>query len=510
MLFAPGTYLLGISRSETASGTTLRSDRYRVQIDAGTDLPPPGDPEPNDDPQSAGQVAGAFALSGDREGSDDYVAWTLNDRDAALGWELRAQSAVGEKFSFQLLDETGLTLASTEPAADGRATLYDLGLQPGTYVVRVSSASDSRLYTLEAASTGDKPAQDVEPNNAPEQAGTLDPAHPVIKGRLAGNGDQDVYRLTVDSELASTQLDLKLIWRSGRARQLCLLSETGETLQCKQGTRGVILANMLLPAGTYAVTVSGEPALDDPYLLRLDRTVAPEPGFEREPNDAVTQATEMQPGQDMRGRFDGDERDHFVLHVTGEPQLWQLEAQGSSISKLALYDAQGNELMAGEIAPDGTAARLSDLFLIPGDHILGIAGLDGEYQLRITPAGPPDPNAEREPNNDSARATLLPLGEVRTGRLVESTDVDRYRFTLAAPEHVLIRVEPPPDGAVTPELLWGSDTMGTPSSVQPGLPYTYDAYLPPGDYQLVLRADQASEGAYRVSVERQDPFTPGR
>ena len=73
-----------------------------------------------------------------------------------------------------------------------------------------------------------------------------------------------------------------------------------------------------------------------------------------------------------------------------------------------------------------------------------------------------------------------------TGRLPQATDVDVYRFSLQATDHVLMHLDPPPDGGVAFQLLTGDTPIATESGPATGAPIVYDAMLPPGDYQLWL------------------------
>ena len=77
------------------------------------------------------------------------------------------------------------------------------------------------------------------------------------------------------------------------------------------------------------------------------------------------------------------------------------------------------------------------------------------YTLTLTPRGHRY-GAEREPNNDSTRARPILLDQQITGRLPGWSDVDVYRFSLTAVEHVRLGLAPPPDGAIVASLVLGS------------------------------------------------------
>ena len=165
------------------------------------------------------------------------------------------------------------------------------------------------------------------------------------------------------------------------------------------------------------------------------------------------------------------------------------------------------DLADAQVSSDGTSATLPDMYLIPGAHWFRVDGDTGDYSLHITALGPPDPNAEREPNSDSLHAEPLALGVTRTGRLPIMNDADVFRFSLSAAEHVRIHLDPPADGAVGLRLYNsdGTDIAGT-RSADVGVPYTYEARLLPGDYEAWLRPSVASDKPYRLRIDREDPF----
>ena len=140
-------------------------------------------------------------------------------------------------------------------------------------------------------------------------------------------------------------------------------------------------------------------------------------------------------------------------------------SSGRSMSRAAPSDllswvqADGLALATGTVSADRSSAAITDMYLEPGEHWFRIAGSGGEYTLHLTPLGPPDPAAEREPNDDEAHAEVLLVGAERNGRLPLAGDADIYRFSLAAAEHIRIGVEPPPDGAAAFRLSNGSTTL---------------------------------------------------
>ena len=120
--------------------------------------------------------------------------------------------------------------------------------------------------------------------------------------------------------------------------------------------------------------------------------------------------------------------------------------------------------------------------------------------------GPPDLSSEREPNDIDAQAQRLDFGVVRTGRLSDSTDRDIYRFSLFAPDHIRLKVEPAAGDQIGVESEWGYPSPKRPQGSTSSEPYFYDALLDPGDYMVRLRSERRSSSPYRIEMTCADPF----
>ena len=508
VLLPPGVYLIGVGSSGPAP--------YRLDIQRGTPLPENLDQEPNDTAETAASVAAAFAVSGDQDGTEDHFAWSLDDTAAARRWRLSLQGAVSNSSLLRLVAADGTDRYSGWTGADGRLVLDDVGLPPGIYQIVVSgSAPGTSAYVLEVTPTDARSAgAEDEPNDTDETAFPIVPTADATEltgrlGTLSAQADLDTYRLVVDETLAGRQLDLKLFWDAGPRRRLCLRDAAGTELRCTDGEHGIAFNDLVLAAGNYTIVVSGDPAPDFPYLLRLDVSLAAVTSYEAEPNDTFAtagplDATASEPA--IAGRLSRQDVDHFRATVQGEPQLWRVIAEGTGISRLTYLDASGQQIVWIDPDPATGQAELEDLYLLPGDQWFSVSGEDGGYTLRLVPLGPPDPSFEREPNDSLDRSQQLRLGETRMGRLSSPRDVDIYRFTLLSEDHVSLAITPPLDGFIGATITWGATSIASPTSIAAGEPIIYDALLPLGTYTVTLGTRQASDQPYTIAVERRDPF----
>src|SRR5690606_16663966 len=161
-------------------------------------------------------------------------------------------------------------------------------------------------WVLSATAAGTRAAgEEDEPNDTPSVGMPLvvEDGSAVVSGRLAKRGpadqlDRDAYRITVDDGLAGRFIDIRLLWQGEVERTLCLLDAAAQELKCERGTGGVALHDFVLAEGEYVIDVSGVPAPDVPYVLRVEASGEAVPRFETEPNDAAAAASPLVPDGD--------------------------------------------------------------------------------------------------------------------------------------------------------------------------------------------------------------------
>jgi hypothetical protein len=506
LLLPAGRYIVGISRSGLTDGSEPLETGYQYSVERADPLPPSGDAEPNDTPETASPVSGAFDISGDAATTSDYLGWTVDGTPEGTAWTLALAGTLGRGLGLSLLGPDGSELASVLQDAWGQVVFPDLRLEAGRYVIEVSGATaDAASYRLSATSGPAGP--DAEPNDRTENAVVMDPATPLARGRLYPAGDRDQFRLTIPADAAPTLRDIKVLGPDDLRRQVCITTPDGQSLQCREAIGGVALRSLVLAPGDYVVTVSGDPDPDRPYVLRIDATATAVPDYETEPNDTPDLATPFDPSIEMRGLGSPDDTDMFRLTTSGDAQLWQVQLTGTGVDRLAWIRADGTVLGEGYVDPDHVTGTLTDLYLVPGEHWFRASG-GGDYRISVTPLGPPDPNAEREPNDTAAFAQPYRLGRTEVvGRLPSPVDQDVYRFSLAATERVTLLVEPPADGAATMRLETGGQTLALRRDGGPGTPTRMEVLLEPGDYEVWLYPGTPSSDRYRFSLERGDPFS---
>lgn len=531
LLLLPGVYYLGVSG---AGGTGA----YQIAIAAADALPPATDApatqaEPAPLPASSN---GLITLGADLLNSDDYFAWPLNAADAAQRWRLTAQLPLGEDGYLYLYDSNGNQLTYRQVGARGVIDLPALGLAAGDYRIGVTAGRDHATpYVLTIQPDGVRsPTQEEEPNDAYQSAWPFDPTLPIQGAFPADHYDIDFYKVTVDDAFAAGQWQLTATPSVPADYELCLLDSAATQIQCRTGDGGEnlpTLADLALTPGEYYVTVRNKLSTAATYMLAFEEISTGAPQGESEPNDDIAHATALGEAVVIEGRFAGAEDDYYRFPITGTLQLWRVQVNGAGLDHLAVVEIDGNEV-ARATASGSDRLRVDDLYLLPGDHFVRLRGTDGAYTLRVLPLGPPvervtmppfddgqfdaseivaDESAasaaqvgitEREPNNSDDRAERLRFDTPRSGRLSTVDDADRYRFSLAGPEHVRLTVVQPFAGLLNVGLTDRFDNAGR----EDGSRLIYETLLGPGDYTIDINAAQPSDDIYYLLLERLNPL----
>ena len=500
-----GRYTLGIARGNPADGSDAPEGEYKVIIEREQELPPNGDVEPNDDPASATPVAASFALTGAIEGDPDVYRWTLTDADASGRWQVDLGSVQGDTVELTLQAADGTVLTETRTQSDGQGHLHDLQLAAGSYDLLLRTSSAEPLGYLLSAAPSASTAWDPEPNDEPGQALPIAIGGSAV-GRLAGPLDTDQYRFTIPPEAQGHQFDVGIDVTTDGDRKVCLVRLSDEDTACLGGPGDISLSNRLLVPGDYRITIEGDEDLASGYQLAVTDVGPAVADREVEPNDRPDLASPFDPTLGVHGRSANDDIDYYRIPISGDTQVWRLDAQGSKIVSLQWVQPDLTIRGTAEISADGTTASLWDMALVPGDHWIAIETGGEDYSLTLTPLGARAEGSEREPNNDAANAEPIDLDHPRTGRLPDPADTDVYRFSLGTPEHITLRLDPPSDAAIRIGLSSGTQDLARMRDPIAGVPFEHTLELYPGDYEVTLQSDSGSTQPYTLEVQREDPF----
>ena len=563
LIFEPGEYLVAMVRAgggPKKPGLLQTTDLSKVGTTGEEGVAAAGPEDANAPPQeqyrlniTKGKKLGARSLAKNTQDkpeklrtgqsysfyTEQPVTWTnlqISDKDITQRWEISGRTAVGRKFTAILKDASGKKLAQANTDKSGSFSLPDLGLEKGVYTIELKGSDANAIRTLSILATGQRVEGDeAEPNDRWELANRVDLTKSV-HGRAAKDNDYDYFRFSLSDEQEGHTRTIKLDGAEGIKYELCLLDDSKEIMQCRESKSSIALVDLSLNADDYGLYVARSKK-DSEYTLIMEQGDPHKAIQETEPNDKFAFAGAMNAKRIVKGRFAGKDTDYYRFTVSGDPQLWRIQAVGDGISRISLVDAKGSNISQLDVAAGQRRARLSNLFLLPGVHHVMVKGKDGAYLLRVLPIGPANisistekalietvggriqaqsadnldipilnPSLEFEPNDDISRAQNLRFGQTRSGLLENKSAEDYYRFQLTNDDNIRLSIEPPADGQIL-VYLSGKNIPTQRIAGDIGQPAVIEGLFPPGDYSVQLRAQTPSDAEYKLKLARLPRFS---
>ncbi|NKI35198.1 VWA domain-containing protein [Wenzhouxiangella sp. XN79A] len=501
LLLPAGVYVLGVSHSGGQGAYTVElvendSSGVRVLDDGNSE----------DNPQRISPNGRQVVYS---QGGA-WFEFDLDADEAAIPYDLEYQSALGIPSTAELIGPDGASLLVLDTDGGEPIRRPGLMLAEGVYRIRTEQKTAGvQWLALPRGAPDVTDGMEREPNDTTPM--TV-PFGETLRGRF-DESDTDWLRFTIDEAAAGRRWNLEVEGGPESGIEICLQRPALNGLQdCRRGSDGETrMYSLGFSPGEYRIRLSDRGPAGADWQLSWTELGPIRPGEEIEPNNDLRQASPLHDRGFGRGRFEGGrETDHWRFNVTGEPQLWRVQVQGDDLFELDLKTT-GGETISSERGGGQSRIRLENQFLLPGEYIIAASGTESDYTLRVQPLGPPPPGMEIEPNDSLADARRMRFGQEYFGLLAEDGDTDFYRFELLGHEQVRLTLTPPADGEVRTRIVMGDDAW-TVSELQragePGRVETWQAFLPPGDYAVMLSAHRVSDAEYRLLLERGDPLEP--
>ena len=523
LIFEPGQYILGLAQggssgglyspptgkldlgeteSESLDAVEEEPRGYRLSLGEGRKLTVRNPGKNPDAKETALSLRLNSYYSAFHVSKSSWYRFKFQEKHTQNRWEIRGAVPVGREAQVVLRDSDGGELAKTVTDGFGRYVFPDLGLDAGIYYLDLKADAENNVRSVILRPTGERVSgSEAEPNDSWLLANHVDPLV-AVSGRMGTAGEADFFHFETSEENNQKLFTLQLETTSTSNLTLCLTNSDGKDIQCRKSKGSSSLPDLVLPAGQWGFVVKrGAEAVE--YTVDLVEQGVVQAGFEIEPNDSVEYASTIPEKLRIKGRFSAKEDDFYRLVITGSPQLWRFQVMGDGIHELAYHDASGGKAQVFRTTSGQRRVRLDNLYLLPGVHHIRVSGkAEGSYTLMTKPIGQPNPDAEMEPNDSATRMSPLAMGQTRTGLLQDKADTDYYRFHLTNYEHVELKIAPPIDGSFTAKLRWDGAGFKENHQDKPGQPAVIKGLLPPGDYQLSLRARQPSEAEYHLSLKR--------
>jgi hypothetical protein len=526
LIFEPGDYILGVAHSggpdspfrppsdsisfDDTSGTGAASPEeelggYRLAIREGDKLYLHL-PKENATRESAYELRPGSEYSSLINTPESWYKIQVNEQAAAQRFHLKGQIPIGRAALTYLRDGNGQVLSQHNADVQGKFGYPDLGLAAGIYYLDIQGKQGDAIRAVTFEQVGQQiEGIEAEPNDTWALANRADLSQP-LSGRMGKKGESDYFLFNLDEATADRVLKLQLDTGADQLMQFCLHDENSVRVQCRTGTGTIELPDLVLTPGDWRLAAERGPEGAE-YRITLSTQGPIQPGVEAEPNDRIEYAAAVPSNNRIKGLFSGQEDDYYRIVVADEPQLWRFQVIGDEIHELAYYDGAGIQNQNFRVPAGQRRVRLDNLFLLPGIHYVRVSGRDGgSYTLLARAIGPPDPNGEFEPNDDTSRMQSLRFGQTRTGLLEDMADYDNYRFYLGHWDRIRLSIEPPPDGEIMANLYWDTKLFKQFNLPQPGQRIELEGLFPPGDYRLSLNARTTSEAEYKLSLERLERF----
>ena len=136
-LFAPGQYLIGVSRTDTADASAPVTTAYQLDVAKADPLPKRLDKEPNDDQSTAVPIAARSKRPATGKGQVEFHAGRRMRQMPNPAGQLHAQTGLGQTITLTITDAAGVQILSAYSADRSVLDLYDLTFEPGTYFIQV-------------------------------------------------------------------------------------------------------------------------------------------------------------------------------------------------------------------------------------------------------------------------------------------------------------------------------------------------------------------------------------
>lgn len=530
LIFAPGKYYIGLSYASDGSDVSKSGSIFDPDVFAGLDSESVTEIKTSVEKQKAnqnnygivinkGKKLYPFKIREDNaqekpayiyknsiqgifnQDKSRWLGFKLDDKESTNKWQISGHAALNNKITLKLYDSDGKLLTQTSSQADGFYRLTDLNLSTGKYLLELISTNENTVTGLVLKQTGHIIAgEEAEPNDRLEFANVFEIGEQV-SGKVGNKNEDDYFKFTIDEALSGHNLSIEFTNTNATKFRVCLLKEGVYEFKCKHKDTDISFKNISLETGEYGLLVyKGEEGSQYNFIIQDQgkrKTI-----MEAEPNDSFENASPMNAKRIIKGVFDGQEYDFYTFEVNGDPQLWTIQANGSNIQALTLYNSSGKTIQDLRFSGESKRAKLSNLFLMPGTHVVSIRGKYSKYLLRAFPTGQPDPSFEREPNDNQHSSMLLNFNQIKKGLLQSKSDHDFYNFHLDNEEYIKLVITPPVDGSIKYYLNWYEQSIGSYQS-EVGQAMVFEGLYKMGDFRLELKAGkQTSEANYTVELTR--------
>ena len=304
LFLAPGVYYASVE------AVNFEDVPYNLSLRATPD--PYIESESNDTMAEANPIKPNRAYRGSLKDSKDVDCYVVTLDEPGLtkvtieGSREEQRSA---RYHIAMADASGAMLTSLQMAGNAKtAKSCNLYLAPGSYVVQVAKGSYTSTAAYQIIVEHEPLAvSEQESNGTPETANSISVNESVV-GSFGVEGDKDYFTFTLEHDsVIQPKLTFAPLETSSRAYTLSIQDRTQTLLNANIGGKESqkIIPPLALPAGTYIVKLENPRFTQQDYALFI--TAVDTASAEKEPNDALAQANELQLASSMTGVISNEE-----------------------------------------------------------------------------------------------------------------------------------------------------------------------------------------------------------
>ena len=430
-----------------------------------------------------------------------WLQFEIKESESDNKWQISGHSSVGNSIALKLYDSDINVMAEVKSSDDGYYQLTDLQFSAGKHRLELISKNPNKVTSLKLQITGQIIAgEEKEPNDSEEYANSFEIGE-TIKGRVGTDKEYDYFKFKVPEALSGHRFSVEFSNPEQTNFRVCLLKKGIYEFKCELSDSDISFKHISLNSGEYGFIVYKGVA-NSSYEFAIEDQGIRNTLFEAEPNDSFESAVMMNGKRIVKGEFNGGEYDYYKFNIDKESQLWTVQVNGQNIHSISLYNAKGKDVQSLRFSGDTKRAKLPNLLLMPGEHVISVKGEDSNYLLRVFSTGKPKENFEKEPNDSSNTATKIDFGQKKKGILANIADRDFYYFKLDNEQHFKLTIQPPADGSIKYYLNWNGMSLGSFQS-QAGKAMIFQGTYPMGEYSLELKTTKnPSDSAYSVELLR--------
>ncbi|MEK3806970.1 hypothetical protein MHB63_10545 [Bacillus sp. FSL H8-0547] len=439
---------------------------------------------------------------------DGNVSLDIKNK-AGVQWKVSILNGAGEILNNGYSDYSGLV--------DGYKTI-EAGLPKGTYYLEIADEyyADQQKYEFKL-NFKESNSYEKEFNNSIAYSNPI-ALNQTYNGIIQGEYDNDFYKVSLPSD---GNVTLSVKQKAGVRWEAHIQNKQGDVYQVfitndSELVEGFATAEVGLPKGDYYINVSeNNNSINVPYEVRVGFVSSK--NYEKEFNDSLSSANHMNLNEYYKGTLSTSiDRDVYkiILPSDGNVTLnvkqkanvsWDAQILNSEGYVYQMVRSSGDELVEGDASvqvglPKGTYyINIEDNF----------SSEDTPYEIKAGFTA--SSYYEKENNNTLSSANSIVLNQIYKGTLVDSSDLDVFKFTVPADGNIVLSMKQTPrtkwEGSIKSGNTVIADELYTDYGDLASGYATHQLYLKKGIYYYVIEDASSTAGKpyeFKISMKSTD------